>query len=303
MKWSRENLEELKRRVESEGLMGVDAARLMGCTPEALYCATRMYEIRIKYKRRAWNRGIPNPKAPGGWNRGLTKESDARVASVAQKLRKKRGPCPELCRRKISEAQRGKVISLDQRLRISSTLRRKYALGLIRVNPWNAGLTKETNDSLRKESEWLKREYAEGRLVNQWKGRHHTLENRTLFSRNTARMHAEGRFRKENTDIERAMDVILVLIGVPFKKQFLIDRVVADFAFPDLKLIIECDGGYWHTIPKTREKDIRRDCWLRGQGWSVLRFTDSEIKKSPELCQERIVSELVARGALVQASL
>jgi very-short-patch-repair endonuclease len=64
--------------------------------------------------------------------------------------------------------------------------------------------------------------------------------------------------------------------GLSFRRQRPIGAYIADFMCPELKLIIEVDG-YSHHF-KT-EADIERDMVLKEQGFTVLRFSDSEVMK------------------------
>jgi very-short-patch-repair endonuclease len=50
------------------------------------------------------------------------------------------------------------------------------------------------------------------------------------------------------------------------------------------KLNIECDDLRWHSQPKQREKDKKRDRWLRKRGWTVFRFSGEEIKNKTATC-------------------
>ena len=50
-----------------------------------------------------------------------------------------------------------------------------------------------------------------------------------------------------------------------------------DFAFVDLKIDIEIDGGT-HQTEKVQNIDKRRDAFSISKGWKVLRLTDKEIK-------------------------
>ena len=66
--------------------------------------------------------------------------------------------------------------------------------------------------------------------------------------------------------------------GLKFRRQVPIGRYVADFMCLRHRLIVEADGPLHDA-----EKDERRDAWLRGQGFRVLRFTNEQIEKGPGL--------------------
>jgi len=54
-----------------------------------------------------------------------------------------------------------------------------------------------------------------------------------------------------------------------------------DFAIPENKIAIECDGSYWH---KDIEKDRIRQDRIESLGWTVLRFTEEEVNKDLKSC-------------------
>lgn len=49
-----------------------------------------------------------------------------------------------------------------------------------------------------------------------------------------------------------------------------------DIAFPVIKLAIEADGGS-HNNPIRRALDVKKDTFLKGLGWTVLRFSNKLI--------------------------
>jgi len=49
-----------------------------------------------------------------------------------------------------------------------------------------------------------------------------------------------------------------------------------DLALPELKLALEADGSS-HSTLKRKEQDRRKDEFLNGLGWTVLRFTNQQI--------------------------
>lgn len=60
-------------------------------------------------------------------------------------------------------------------------------------------------------------------------------------------------------------------------------RVIhVDFAYPEPKVAIECDGLAWHLSKDAFEKDRRRDIELQMAGWVVLRFTWTRLRWQPE---------------------
>lgn len=47
---------------------------------------------------------------------------------------------------------------------------------------------------------------------------------------------------------------------------------ILDFAFPNEKVGIECDGELWHEKCRNHEDDRIQDEYLRKNGWKILRF-------------------------------
>ena len=61
-------------------------------------------------------------------------------------------------------------------------------------------------------------------------------------------------------------------LGVEFKKQFSIGKYFVDFYIPELKMIIEADGDYWHS---NQSEDIKRDIEIKKklpEDWIILHF-------------------------------
>ena len=73
-----------------------------------------------------------------------------------------------------------------------------------------------------------------------------------------------------------------------------------DFAFPDVKVAVECEGGIFVKGAHTRGSHFRSDCEKYNAavelGWAVLRYTDREIRRGEALSQiERVLRQ---RGQL-----
>ena len=69
-------------------------------------------------------------------------------------------------------------------------------------------------------------------------------------------------------------------------------HVEADFAWPELRLIVETDGWATHGTHAAFVNDRRRDRMLAAAGWRVLRFTWYEIEHQPEKVAEELAVHL-----------
>jgi hypothetical protein len=69
--------------------------------------------------------------------------------------------------------------------------------------------------------------------------------------------------------------------------------IEVDFSWPGRSLVVEIDGGQHELVPIRRDDDWRDD-WLRGAGYTVLRFTELELTQRPE----RIVAALRDAGRM-----
>jgi len=95
---------------------------------------------------------------------------------------------------------------------------------------------------------------------------------------------------KYKTDIERKMEQALIDKNIPYIYDFPI-RVKGyriDFLIlpRKLKLGIECDGECWHT--EGNHHDIKRDNYLKRNGYTLLRFKGQDIKNNLPKCIDTI---------------
>ena len=61
--------------------------------------------------------------------------------------------------------------------------------------------------------------------------------------------------------------------GRHFRRQVPIGRFVVDFACMAARLVIEMDGSQ-HNEANQQERDEKRTCWLKGEGYRVIRFLE-----------------------------
>jgi len=100
--------------------------------------------------------------------------------------------------------------------------------------------------------------------------------------------------RKNMTDAERLLWSRIrrkQLKGLQFYRQKTIGNYIVDFYCPELKLVIEVDGGQ-HYSAKGKDKDCIRDDYMKKSGIIVLRFSDRDVLKRIDAVIEKIWREL-----------
>jgi very-short-patch-repair endonuclease len=88
--------------------------------------------------------------------------------------------------------------------------------------------------------------------------------------------------RTNFTDTERLLWKYLrakQMQGCKFRRQEPIGSYIVDFVCQEKRIVIEVDGGQHSTENK---RDNKRDKWLKGQGYKVLRFWNNEVLANTE---------------------
>ena len=115
-----------------------------------------------------------------------------------------------------------------------------------------------------------------------------------------------ARIRGKGTKPELALAGLLGAAGLTWEEHCKDLPGRPDFVMRDLRVAIFVDGDFWHgwRFPAWRlklsehwerkiEGNIRRDNRnfrkLRRSGWKVIRIWEHQIKKSPELCLQKIL--------------
>lgn len=80
------------------------------------------------------------------------------------------------------------------------------------------------------------------------------------------------------------------------------DRLITvpDFAWPDVRLSVYCDGYAVHGNRDTLEIDAEKRNWLQSRGWSVLAYWGRTILRNADGCAAQIAEvyrQLAARAA------
>ena len=117
------------------------------------------------------------------------------------------------------------------------------------------------------------------------------------FERNTALTENARSLRKNSTPEERQLWYrFLRTAPGRFRRQQIIGSYIVDFYSDAWKLVIELDGSQ-HFDDAGIAEDRRRDQWLRAQGLTVVRYTNTEIKENFSGVCEDILRILAASSA------
>jgi len=71
---------------------------------------------------------------------------------------------------------------------------------------------------------------------------------------------------------------------------------VPDFAWPDARLAVYCDGYQYHGDRDTLELDALKRNFLQQRGWTVLTYWGRQILNHPDRCAQQIVETWRARS-------
>lgn len=113
--------------------------------------------------------------------------------------------------------------------------------------------------------------------------------------------------QKGATSIEIAVEQVLIALNEPYKSQKQMGPYITDFYLPQYKLILECDGDYWHSLPNVVEKDKKKDHWLYAHNYKLLRLSEKDIKADAmkAVCEglQRVVHDFTPPSTLAQLAL
>ncbi len=87
---------------------------------------------------------------------------------------------------------------------------------------------------------------------------------------------------EKGTILENQVKEILQQANVPFEREKVVSKFRPDFLLEDHKLIIECDGNYWHSDAVNKDKNyhVNKLKEYASLGYSSLFFRENEIYNS-----------------------
>lgn len=116
--------------------------------------------------------------------------------------------------------------------------------------------------------------------------------------------------KSKDTKIELLLRKALWHKGIRYRKNMKVLNCHPDIVITKYKIAVFCDGDFWHgknvencrisnnakfwheKISRNIERDLENTIMLRDNGWTVLRFWETDIKKSLDTCIKTVLKEI-----------
>ena len=243
------------------------------------------------------------------WNKGLTKETDERVAKYINKnIGKKRSNSQ---RKRISDGHKGQkawnknlIKETDARIKGKFTKEQEQQICddyFSEEKPSVAILAKKWNcNDLTIRGIILRNGYVLRTISEANKGKPGYWKNKFLYEKTKRKISESTTLRIQthpgpfkNTKPELKMKVILNELSIPFEHQFRLGNHLYDFHILNTNILIEVDGDYYHGNPKKfgklnkyqlkqKEKDLKNGQLAKDNNYILLRFWENDILNNSE---------------------
>ena len=188
-------------------------------------------------------------------------------------------------------------VSHQRRFRVTSLPRTLIDLASVLDDGWLRAAFESAVRQQRSYVEWISRTLAE-----HGSGRRGVARLRALVEE-----YLEGSGELTDSVLEALALELAKATGSPPKLHWNIlkgARHVAevDFAWPERRLCVQCDGWQWHGTRQAFVKDRRCDRQLAALGWMVLRYTWEDVARNREIFLEEVVQAFNARASVSKPS-
>jgi very-short-patch-repair endonuclease len=187
--------------------------------------------------------------------------------------------CSENTKIAMSAWQKGKVLSEEHRRAISiantghvhSEEHRK------KIGNWSRGKKWDT-ERKQKASKTQKARYAAMTKEERW-----ALVKKPILAALAA----------NPSSIEWLLAEVLNKFGKIVEHNVVFGYFIVDFWLPEHNLIIECNGDYWHNLPKRVKRDRQLTTWCKNRHINLIFVWEYAIKENP---QKALLDALYAEG-------
>lgn len=173
---------------------------------------------------------------------------------------------------------------------------RKYKHG---HQVWNKGLTKETDERVKKCGETYSKHLHDGTFIPYWLGRKHSEETKEKLREIMNKIFEEngnpgwkGRLWNELSYPEQYFKEVFEKENIPLKFHLSIGKYELDFYNEDIKKYVEIDGEQHYRFQENVKRDKHRDNYLNKLGWKGIRIKWSDYKKLNYEEKHKIIEQI-----------
>ena len=167
---------------------------------------------------------------------------------------------------------------------------------------WNKGLTKDTDERVKKQSSVLKDLYKCGKLISHQKGKPHTDAEKQKISESRKKYLQEHpdkipyklNHHSKQSYPEQYFENIFVNDETlkNYVKEYHVGLYSLDFAYPNIKFYIEIDGEQHYVDKRIVEHDKVRNNFFDNLGWTSYRIRWSEYQKLNFEDRQNVINEI-----------
>lgn len=172
---------------------------------------------------------------------------------------------------------------------------RNYVSHTIGIKAWNKGLTKETDERLKKSGKTYSEHVKSGVIKPSQLGKPLSDAHKAAVSRGMKLAHKEKRAHNigesrwnnehswpEKWFIEVLQNELNMVEHVDYETEMPFDKYSLDFAWPEKKLCIEIDGEQHERFEEYKLRDVSKDALLKENGWQVIRIKWKDCYANPK---------------------
>lgn len=82
--------------------------------------------------------------------------------------------------------------------------------------------------------------------------------------------------------------------GIAYEAQVQVGPWVVDFVLTGTGIVLECDGDYWHSLPRSVARDRQKNGWMYRNGRMIVRLRESAINAGDYSILEASLAKLAA---------
>lgn len=223
-------------------------------------------------------------KLPEEWKENIRKATNNMTEETKSKMSKSQKKRWENLsseeRIKISNSHKGKKHSNETKKKISNSTKESWEDKKIREERINS--IKKWFDENIKSDEHKYKEYCKKQSEKSKKFFNSMSDKEKMkFLDNWIKAGQKSVGKTKKTSIEKIVEEQLKINNIKYTSQKKIrnGHFILDFWLPEYQLAIECNGEYWHNLPKRKERDKKLEKYIIDKGKDILWLWENDIKK------------------------